>query len=89
MTKKQLMYPYVEQWFNSSEKKKDYCARHNLSPYSLDYWITKYRKEKISNTESSDGKFVPIEIEESHSRVSSCSARVEIELPYGVKLKIY
>jgi len=89
MARKQEMYPLVEKWFNSTESRSDYCSKHSISHHTLSYWVTKYNKEKRSNKTISKGKFVPIEIEERHRRLSTGSSRVEIELPYGVKLKIY
>ena len=54
----------------------------------MNYWITKYRKDQLPVNESSSG-FIPVEIKESRSSVHSVTARVELDLPYGVTIKIY
>ncbi len=89
MKSKQEMYPLVSKYYNGSLSKKEYCKKNKINISSMNYWITKYRKDQLPDNNESSPEFIPVEIEESHSQINSVTARVELDLPYGVKIKIY
>ena len=88
MKSKQKMYSIISKYYNGTESKKEYCKKNQISLACMNYWITKYRKDQLPVNESAPG-FIPVEIKESRSPVHSATARVELDLPYGVTIKIY
>jgi len=88
MKSKQEMYPLVRLWLESTLLKQDFCEKHAVSYHCLNYWIKKYRKEKQLGTTSSSG-FVPITIKESLTRETGVTPEIELDLPHGIRLRIY
>ena len=89
MKRKQEMYPLVKLWFDSSMLKQDFCRKHDIGYHSLNYWIKKYHKEKHPIKSSSSVGFVPLTIKESLTRESGVSPEIELDLPHGIRLRIY
>ena len=91
MKNKQEMYPLVLQWFKAkpSTQKPDFCKQHHIGMHCLNYWIHKYHKEGQSEMFTSSGGFVPLTIKESLTRESGISPEIELDLPHGIRLRIY
>jgi hypothetical protein len=87
MKSKQEMYPLVKLWYESSMHKPDFCEKHKVSYHCLNYWIKKYRKEKQLST--SLRGFVPLTIKESLTRETGITPEIELDLPHGIRLRIY
>ncbi len=89
MKSKQEMYPLVKRWFESSMVKPDFCKKHDIGYHSLNYWIKKYHKEKQPVKSLSSVEFVPLTIKESLTRETGISPEIELDLPHGIRLRIY
>lgn len=93
MEKKDKMFLLVDQWRKSGLTRKEFAKQHGITDSSLEYWCRKRDKlKKRKSTETTD--FVEIfsgkdKISETSQSTSSLSAIVELELPNGMKLKIY
>ncbi len=92
--KKETMYSHVEAWKKEKGKisKEEFCNRNKISKDSLGYWLTRYNKEfKYSSNKKEQSEFIPVKIKEETSKKENkkTKARVEIELPTGVILRIY
>lgn len=89
MKHKQEMYPLVKLWFESSMLKQDFCKKHDIGYHSMNYWIKKYRKENTPVKSSSSGEFIPLTIKESLTRETGTRPEIELDLPHGIRLRIY
>ena len=89
MKHKQEMYPLVKLWFESSMKKPDFCQKHNVGYHSLNYWIKKYNKETHPLKPAAPGGFIPLTIKESLTRETGTRPEIELDLPHGIRLRIY
>ena len=91
MKNKQEMYPLVEQWLKlkHSMHKPDYCKQYHIGMHCLNYWIHKYHKEQQSGMVGPSGSFVPLTIKESLTRETGISPEIELDLPHGIRLRIY
>ena len=89
MRSKQEMYPIVEMWFRSSALKRDFCKQHKIKTNCLNYWITKYRKEQKDEKSSLSNGFIPLNIKESLTRETGITPEIELDLPHGIRLRIY
>ena len=87
--RKQEMYPLVKLWFESSMPKPDFCKKHEIGYHSLNYWIKKYNKETHSVKPSTPSGFVPLTIKESLTRETGTRPEIELDLPHGIRLRIY
>jgi hypothetical protein len=90
MKNKQEMYPLVQQWLlaKRSMQKQDFCKQHDISYHCLNYWIHKYHKEE-SGMFGPSGSFVPLTIKESVTRETGITPEIELDLPHGIRLRIY
>lgn len=91
MKNRQKMYPLVEQWLKikHSMLKQDFCKQHRISYHSLNYWINRYNKEEQSEMVTPSGSFVPLTIKESLTRETGITPEIELDLPHGIRLRIY
>jgi hypothetical protein len=91
MKNKREMYPLVLQWFKAkpSMQKPDFCKQHHIGMHCLNYWIHKYHKEGQSEMFTPSGGFVPLTIKESLTRETGISPEIELDLPHGIRLRIY
>ena len=89
MRSKQEMYPIVELWYKSSLLKRDFCKQHKIKTNCLSYWITKYRKEKHTNQSLPSDGFIPLTIKESVTREAGITPEIELDLPHGIRLRIF
>ena len=89
MRSKQEMYNLVELWYRSSLLKRDFCKQHKVKLSCLNYWITKYRKEKHANESQPSNGFIPLTIKESMTREAGITPEIELDLPHGIRLRIF
>ena len=92
MKNKQEMYPLVLQWLKvkPSIQKPDFCKQHDIGMHCLNYWIHKYHKEERSEMDPPpSGSFVPLTIRESLTRETGITPEIELDLPHGIRLRIY
>jgi len=73
------MYPVVEFYLSGELSQKEFCQQNDLTLSVFNYWLKRYRKDKINNSENT---FASIEIDHCSSSV------IELTLPNGVHLKI-
>jgi transposase-like protein len=86
---KQEMYPLVKLWFESSMQKNDFCKKHGVSYHGLNYWIKKYNKGTHPVKPTAPSGFIPLTIRESLTRETGSSPEIELDLPHGIRLRIY
>jgi len=86
---KHEMYPLVKLWFESSMVKKDFCKRHEIGYHCLNYWINKYNIEIHPEKSTSAGEFIPLTIKESLTRETGTRPEIELDLPHGIRLRIF
>jgi hypothetical protein len=87
--RKQEMYPLVKLWLESSMGKLDFCQQHNVGYHSLNYWIKKYNRETQHGKVPAPGGFIPLTIKESLTRETGTRPEIELDLPHGIRLRIY
>ncbi len=87
--RKQEMYPLVKLWFESSMTKPDFCQKHNVGYHSMNYWIKKYNKEIQPAEYPVPSGFIPLTIKESLTRETGARPEIELDLPHGIRLRIY
>jgi transposase-like protein len=86
---KREMYPLVKLWFESSMQKKDFCKKHGVSYHGLNYWIKKYNKGTHPVKPTAPSGFIPLTIKESLTRETGTTPEIELDLPHGIRLRIY
>ena len=86
---KREMYPLVKLWLESSIVKQDFCEQHNVSYHCLNYWIKKFNNETPPAKSPSTGEFIPLTIKESLTRETGTRPEIELDLPHGIRLRIY
>ena len=89
MKSKQEMYPLVEKWYESTISKQNFCEKNNVNYHCLNYWIRKYRQEKQTVDLLPSRGFVPLTIKESLTRETGITPEIELDLPHGIRLRIY
>jgi hypothetical protein len=91
MKSKQEMYPLVQQWYKNKKSilKEDFCDKFNIEIHKLNYWIKKYNKETHPVKSPSKGEFIPLTIKESLTRETGSTPEIELDLPHGIRLRIY
>ena len=90
---KEKMYPLVERWFASPGLEEDFCRTHGVNLHKLNYWIKRYNKEhgirRRSRAGTALGEFVPLTVKESVIREQAPAPEIELDLPHGIRLRIY
>jgi len=82
---KQSMFPLVEQWRKTDLKKNDYAEQHGISIATFRYWCRKHYEEVLRGRKS---KFIEIDHHQIFPDVER-KPQVELDLPSGLRLKIY
>jgi len=77
------MFPLVKRYLASGQSKVDFCAEHNIKVHTFQYWLGKYKEERIGNKQLD--RFVPIQIHEDKA-VPNRSLRVTF--PNGTKVEL-
>jgi transposase-like protein len=92
MKKQEIMYAKVEQWQQSQMSKEEYAAAHGLSYHTFTKWCRRYNQEKLL-LQNPAPKFVEIQSksnpEENSVPHPERLAKIDIELPGGIHIKIY
>lgn len=80
----------VSEYETSGLQQKDFCAKHDVSLNTLQYWL--YRRPKKSGSESGPTtKFLPVEVVPSPAlaaRGQQPTSGVMVELPSGVRIHL-
>lgn len=75
------MYPLIEAYQNRENTQEEFCAQHNTSKAVLQYWQSKYNRERKSHTE--EELFQPIDLN------SGAKGRhIEIRTEEGLVIRI-
>jgi hypothetical protein len=96
MDKKTKMFQLVQGWDDSGLSKVAYARQHGITIRSFEYWCRKLKKEgdKLPIGNQSDTKrlsppsFIEIGNSLAHNSANR-QAQVELELPGGLRIKIY
>ena len=80
----------LSEYETSGLQQKDFCAKHDLSLSTLQYWL--YRRSKKSGSQSGLAtKFLPVEVVPSpalSARREQLTSGVIVELPSGVRVHL-
>ena len=76
------MFPMVEQWLESGENQKDFCAFHRLPLAVFSYWRRKYREHEVVQMSEGEQKFTALSV-----RHESFPGPM-VEFPDGVKIRL-
>lgn len=86
---KEAIYPLVEEWLSTGERKKDLCQRHGIKVHILDYWLGKYRGEKGKEDLASKSSFIPIKISAAAKSIDQGhSEKIEIHYADGTQVRL-
>ena len=91
MDKNQRMFLLVDQWKKSGLTRKAFAQQHGITDSKLEYWCRK-RDNKVQRRTVVAPDFVElISKQESKSKAPEkpTIARVELELPDGIRILIY
>ena len=78
------MFPPVIRYLTIIQSNVDFCAEHNIKVRTFQYWLGKYKEDRLYNKQLD--RFVPIQIQEDKA-VTNRSLRVtflkgtKVELP--------
>jgi hypothetical protein len=80
----------LTEYETSGLQQKDFCAKHDLSLSTFQYWL--YRRSKKSDSQSGPAtKFLPVEVVPSpalSARREQATSGVIVELPGGVRVQL-
>jgi hypothetical protein len=65
MEKYDLMKLHVKKWLGSGKSMLEYCRENNLPYEGFRHWRRKLASNSIENRTPTDGKLIPLEIQES------------------------
>jgi hypothetical protein len=97
MSKQEQMYALVGQWMESGLSRKVFADQHNITGKSFDYWCRKQfhevsKPQSLGTTSCKLATKPPLFVElTSDTKVfqKSQPVRMELELPSGIRIKIY
>ena len=81
--KQSQMFPLVKQYLARDQSKVNFCAEHNIKVHTFQYWLGKYKEDRLNNKQLD--RFVPIQIQEDKA-VTSGSLRVTF--PNGTRVEL-
>ncbi len=76
----------VRDFQESRLSRAEFCRRRDLPVSTFDYWRRTARIEEAQSTV--DGHFVEVHVEDAHQETGP-RLEIEVELPYGVKLRFF
>ncbi len=79
------MQDFIEAWRVSGKSKKEFCEEHQLGLPRFNYWLKKLQSELAGPGEFTPVGFFPANMADS----GSGRARVELELPGGLIIRVY
>jgi hypothetical protein len=77
------MFEAIELCQREGISPKDYCQQHQIPYPSFQYWLRKYRNEKLTQHIKSENGFLPVRIEDAPQ---SGSNQLTIEYPSGIQV---
>jgi hypothetical protein len=87
MDKKEMMFELVKQWRKSSVTRKVFASEHGITEASFDYWCSKHDIEhKLQVTQPG---FIEIASPKPITHEKLICPQIELELPSGLRIKIY
>lgn len=98
MSKKEQMFALVKQWRESGLTRGVFVKQHGLEGQSFDYWCQKQYNEVVKSkssvrtspkTPSSLPRFIELTSAPANCHVESQQLQMELELPGGIRIKIY
>lgn len=91
MDKQEKMFLLVDQWRKSGITRKAFAREHGVTHSSLEYWCRKrdMKTRKRTAAASEFVEIIPSRDPEPGVSENKSTAMVELELPSGIKLKIY
>jgi len=96
MDKKSKMLQLVGGWKNSGLSKVAFAQQHGITIHSFEYWYRKLKKKEDKLPVGNQSGIMPISLPSfieigNNSAHSSANrlAQVELELPGGLRIKIY
>lgn len=87
MDKKEQMFELVSQWRKSGITRKVFALKNGITEASFDYWCSKHDGEQKLNTNSA--AFIEIASPLPVSWEKTNRPQIELELPSGLRIKIY
>ena len=75
------MFPLIEAYLDGGQSKKSFAALNDVPESVLGYWITKYRREKLSEASS----FLEI----TPSAAPGEHVLMEVVYPHGVRVRLF
>lgn len=91
MDKKEKMFSLVDQWKKSGLTRNAFAAQQGLTDSSFEYWCRKY-DNKVKQQPILQPDFVELIPKHEFKSVvqeKTNTAKVELELPGGIRIKIY
>jgi len=84
--KQSQMFPLVKQYLARDQSKGNFCAEHNIKVHTFQYWLGKYKEDRLNNKQLD--RFVPIQIQEDKA-VTNGSLRVTFSNGTKVELPLF
>ena len=92
MTKQEQMFALVEQWNESTLSKGEFAAASGIAYHTFTKWCRRY-KQKIAATPHQAPQFIEItqqaQAQENTQEEPGLMAKIDLELPCGIRIKIY
>jgi len=81
--KQSQMFPLVKRYLASGQSKVDFCAIHNIKVHTFQYWIVKYKEDRLDRKQRD--RFVPIQIQEDKAVTNG---NLRVTFPNGTKVEL-
>jgi hypothetical protein len=78
------MYEAIKMCQHKGISPKEYCCENQIPYPSFQYWLRKYRNEKLNQHIKSENGFLPVRIEDAPQ---SNSNQLTIEYPSGIQVR--
>jgi transposase len=91
MEKQSQMLQHYQAWELSGLTMKQYAQRHKINYKTFNNWCNKVKTSGILSTNSfkSQPQAEPSFIEIPNNEAKGSTAQIELELPSGIRIKIY
>lgn len=92
MNRREMMFALVERWQGSSMSKGEFAAANGLSSNTFGKWYKLYKEEQLSSANKAPA-FMEITTQSGQDadkqQATERLAKIDIELPCGIRIKIY
>ena len=92
MSKKDTMFALVERWHKSTMSEAEFAADNGMAARTLARWCKRYKESKLA-TQNKASEFIEItsqlQSQDSNILPELRLAKIDIELPCGLRIKIY